>query len=140
MARRRVLHLRLQERAGAHFDVHDVGIPEAGQQVLQFDERLPVVLDFPVILGHDVLETGLVGQRLVHVAFRAAAALFPYGAHAGRRETVRMSGQLEPRLLLLRDTRGGGPTRSRLRGYDGFLGGFRLDFDVDRRRRRRRRH
>lgn len=92
LARRSVLHLGLEERASAHFDVHHVRIPETGQQVLQFDERLPVVLDFPVILGHDVLETGLVGQRLVHVALRAAAALFPYCAQTGRGETVRMSG------------------------------------------------
>jgi len=92
------------------------------QQILELDERLPFVLDLPVVLGHDVLETGLVGQRLVHLALRAAAALFPYGAQTGRRDAVRVPGQLEPRLLLLLllllldGHRSGGPARSRLSG------------------------
>jgi len=99
LSRRAVFHFRLQERARAHFDVHDVGVSEAVQQVLQLDERLSVVLDFPVILGHDVLKTWLVGKGFVHVSLGAATALLPYRAQAGRCETVRMSGQLEPRLL-----------------------------------------
>jgi len=109
LSRRGVFHLRLQERARAHFDVHDVRVSEAVQQVLQLDEGLSVVLDFPVILGHDVLKTGLIGKRLVHVPLGAAAALLPYCTQAGGRETVRMSGQLEPRLLLC-----GRPTSGRL--------------------------
>jgi len=112
LSRRGVFHFRFQESARAHFDVHDVGVPEAVQQVLQLDERLSVVLDFPVILGHDVLKTGLVGKGFVHVSLGAATALLPYCAQAGRCETVRMSGQLEPRLLLW-DARGR-PTSRRL--------------------------
>jgi len=138
LARRSVLHLRFQERASAHFDVHDVWISEAGQQILQFDERLSVVLDFPVILGHDVPQIRLVGQRLVHVALRAAAALFPYGAQTGRSETVRVSGQLEPRLwlwlLLLDAAAGRGPARTtrRLRDSGNGLRGLYSRFDVRR--------
>jgi len=121
LSRRGVFHFRLEESARAHFDVHDVGVPEAVQQVLQLDERLSVVLDFPVILGHDVLKTWLVGEGFVHVSLGAAAALLPYRAQAGGCETVRMSGQLEPRLLLY-DTRGR-PTSGRLAvGGRCFLG------------------
>lgn len=95
---------------------------------MQFDERLSIILDFPVVLGNDILETGLVGQRLVHVALRAAAALLPYGAQTGRGETVRVTGQLEPRLLLLLlDTGSGRPQRAARLGGNGVLRGLRSD-------------
>lgn len=84
---------------------------------------MPVVHDFPIILGHDVPEAGLVRKRHVHVTLRAAAALFPHGARAGRSETVRVSGQLKPRLLLLLMQDGGGGGGGATAGGGGGDGG-----------------
>ncbi|KAJ8883437.1 hypothetical protein PR048_015280 [Dryococelus australis] len=97
-----LLHLGLEEGACAHLDVHDVGVSEAMQQVLQLDELLSAVLDLAEVARHDVPGERVGAHHLVHFplgVLRPTATLLPDGAWAGGREAIRVSRQLEPRVL-----------------------------------------
>lgn len=69
------------------------------KEILKFNEYLPLVLDFAIILGDDISKYGVVKQVLVDDSFgivRIGGAFLPDGAGTRRSQTVRMSAQLEP--------------------------------------------
>lgn len=97
-----IADLILEECAGSHLDVHDMGVTEAVEQILKLYEALAAILEFAVIARDGGAHVRAGGQGFVGVALGVVArvvaggAALPHGAGARGRQRARVPRQLEP--------------------------------------------